>query len=356
MYEDIDYTNMLYYPLIDLISNSVDNNIKEVFNLLCSILVLEDSITFERFNVLLGYPKITFTNSKSLTSSNSLPSISFVSSLFPNKDTLLSNMITKYKSLADYIVVISYLYAVVFNAPSLMRYYSSLPHPENNGESYNDLIIKNSKKEIDTISNLNIDKFAQSISKVNFAIEKYQEKQNEMKEIYKNNNNNNGDEWEITFLPKNYRLGKTIQETIKDIPIETANGDKIYLIQSDMLIELETTNQIDLGNNDNASNANITINVNNKDNKELKLFSEKIKYNPNEEEKSNSEKQHSSNDNLYLNLYKKGDDVGEERKMVSDIDNYIEMKRERESKGILLTEKEIIRKYNKHNNRTKHGR
>ena len=35
--------------------------------------------------------------------------------------------------------------------------------------------------------------------------------------------------------------------------------------------------------------------------------------------------------------------------MVSDIDNYIEMKRERESKGILLTEKEIIRKYNKHN-------
>ena len=349
MYEDIDYTNMLYYPLIDFISNPGDNNIKEVFNLLCSILVLEDSITFERFNVLLGYPKITFTNSKSLTSSNSLPSISFVSSLFPNKDTLLSNMITKYKSLADYIVVISYLYAVVFNAPSLMRYYSSLPHPENNGESYNDLIIKNAKKEIDTISNLNIDKFAQSISKVNFAIEKYQEKQNEMKEIYKNNiNNNNGDEWEITFLPKNYRLGKTIQETIKDIPIETANSDKIYLIQSDMVIELEQTNQIDLGNNDNASNAN-TTNVNNKDNKELKLFSEKIKYNPNEEEKSNSEKQHSSNDNFYLNLYKKVDDVGEERKMVSDIDNYIEMKRERESKGILLTEKEIIRKFNKHN-------
>ena len=342
MYEDIDFTEKLYYPIIDLISNVSDKQIQEVFNLIHNILILEDSLVYERFSVLLGFPKVVF--SKKTAINDKLPSITFVSTLFPNKETILSNMISKWKDNDEYIVALSYFYSLIFNGKSLMRYYAPLPNPKNISESYNELITRCAKKQIDELAKIKQEKFTTNVSRVEHAIQTYNDKLNECKQQFKETNTTT--QWEITFLPKDYYLGRAVKEKLTDIPFESANMEEIYLLRSDMTVELETKkDSVQISNQNEQTNSTLK--------EEAQVIECPGKYDTYVSKTTYTHEKNigdqlkfmdKRNKNYYINLYKRWKEE-DEKELLSkgDIDNYIETTKENEQMGMLLKKREIIR-------------
>ena len=315
MYNDIEFTNKRIYSIVNMINNSSNSNeIKETLDLISNILLLEDKYSFYRFESIIGLPQIQFklisnrffnfhnnlnTNNKIIQIDNQ-QNIKFISTLFPNEETIFEKMFNRWKNNIDFINCISKIYTLLFISPLFFRYFNSLPHPKNFQKKLSDFLEENSKEEIHSINNCSMKKYMGEIIVVENYIDKYDIKEFEVKEKF-----NNDKEWNINFLPRK-NLGNVAQEIITNIKVplceennyEDPNDYGIYLLRCDMdiiigdfiiqkQVKKENSHNYYNENNNNNNNNNDNNNVN--DNKNYKY--EEFKIEGNEEEKNVNEKE-----------------------------------------------------------------
>ena len=326
MFNDKEFTSKRIYSILDNIHQSSSNpkDIKETFNLLYHILILEDDYSMHRFEAIIGIPQLQFKyrDEKPLEFKNKL--INNVSTLFPKEDTLFEKMFKRWKNSPDYINTISYVYAIIYRAPSFYRYYNSLPHPRDLTKKLEDYLEQNSKDEIEQCKNYGNKKYDSSINIVEKCIDRYYDKEMEFKEEFKND-----DEWNIEFYPK-VKLGKIIKEVITNITIphseeyDDPNEKGIYLLRCDMDVlvgenvvcrkfshQSLTKNEEDEKENKNIEEEEMMIGggeiISNDDEKENKYIEEKEMMIGGGEIKTKEEKNYNNANNENLNNHNLND-------------------------------------------------
>ena len=280
MFNDKDFTNKRIYSILNLINNSTNpNEIKETFDLIFTIFSLEDNYSLYRYETIIGLPQIQFKiNSNrifsfhnNLNSNNKILSIDnnqcikFISTIFPNEETIFEKMFNRWKNNTDFIDSISKIYTLIYINPIFFRYFNSLPHPKNLNKKLNDYLEENIREEVNHFNNYSIKKYDNEVMNVQNYMNNYDIKEIELKQKFDNEN-----EFNINFLPRK-DLGKICNETITNIilPLNEENGfenpndNGIFLLRSDVeIIVGDFIIQKNIENYDNIQNEN-NKNINN---------------------------------------------------------------------------------------------
>ena len=335
MYEDFEFTSKTIFYILDNIENAKDiNEIKETFNLLFNVAKIKDSFTQNRLENLFGVPMINFKGDQYDLNSN--PFIKYISPLFPMKTSIIERIQSRWKGSPEWITIASYLYGLIFSSEDVFRYFNSLPHPRNNGGKLSDYIKELCLKEIDHLKSVNLEsKFEKPMELVQKCLSKYEEQEKTFKEKYMSNPENGTQTWEISFLPKTI-LKEIKTETVVNIPIEEANNEGVYLLKCDLDVEVsdhlkpETKEGESPYKKEEDKSPYQVYPV--KQDTELKLFQDKIRFNADEPAEAIGSNippppTEDISSSYYMLLFEK------EHKVVGDIDNMIEMRKEEEDKG-----------------------
>ena len=285
MYEDIEFTRKILFFILEEIESAKEvTEIKEAFNLIFNILKIKDSFTQFRLETIFGLPSIDFPAEKYDLKGNVY--IRYISPLYPKKTTLLEKNQIRLRGSIDYIKIISFLYGLIYSSPDIFRYFNSIPHPKINGHKLYQHIESLAKTEIEHLKSIKAEsRFENSIELVLKCISEYKEKEAAFKEAFENDPMNEGMQWEINFMP-NLKINKIVKETIINVPNEFCNQQNIYLLRCEL--EAEATNPLPFNEKEDGEEIKEFIQKyesyppRQENNETLKLFKEKITYNPDE--------------------------------------------------------------------------
>ena len=260
MFNNLEFTKVKLFQLMEIMNDAImSQDFKNAIDLLYQIFHIEDKYTILRMEWIFGIPqlntKFTERNVIAIQSFNKYGEklFKFISPILvgTNNDSLIDK-IMRLQSHSEFIMMLTYVFALFIKNPLPFNYFDNLPSPKVENQQLKDYIFELIREELSRPyfnSNKQNEKPIQIITKIMDKYDIYK-KEN----AYKNVN--------YMFRPS-YRIGNISKEFIDLIHDENLNQKSVYLMSLDYECELvsgiEEFKKPKIDDNDNKENEFILL-------------------------------------------------------------------------------------------------